>query len=295
MNTSKVVISQDSAVFRGDAIDHAVVNRMIAMGITKLLATADAASAWKMLFRPDAIVGLKVNCLAGFGASTRPEAASGIVAGLKLAGIPEEHLVIWDKANRDLKRGGFEINTGKQGVKCFGTDALVDGYESEPSIAGQVGSLFSTILSRHCTAIVNVPVLKDHDLAGVSIGLKNFYGAIHNPNKYHQNNCNPYIADLNTHPSIKAKVKLTVCDALIPQYHGGPSFKPQWTWKLGAILLSLDPVALDALGTDILEKKRREQGLNSFRDAGRHPEYIHTAAGYGLGVDDLSQIEVIYC
>ena len=188
MKTSKVIISQDATVFQGDTIDHAVVNRMIAQGITKLLGTADAESAWKKLFRPNDIVGLKVNCLAGHGASTRPEVAYGIVAGLKLTGIPEEHIVIWDKANRDLKRGGFEINTGKQGVKCFGTDALVEGYEPEPSIAGQVGSLFSTILSRHCTAIVNVPILKDHDLAGVSIGLKNFYGAIHNPNKYHQNN-----------------------------------------------------------------------------------------------------------
>jgi uncharacterized protein (DUF362 family) len=295
MQISKVVISQDSAVFRGDAIDQVVVTRMIAMGITKLLGTADAESAWKMLFRSDDIVGLKINGLAGRGASTHPEIAYGVVEGLKLVGIPEEHIVIWDKANRDLKRSGFEINTGKRGVKCFGTDALVEGYESEPTIVGQVGSLFSTILSKHCTALVSVPILKDHDLAGVSIGLKNFYGAIHNPNKYHQNNCNPYIADLNTHPYIKEKVKLTVCDALIPQYHGGPSFKPQWTWKFETILLSLDPVALDAVGTDILEKKRREQGMNSFRDAGRPPEYIHTAAGYGLGVDDLSRIEVIYC
>ncbi len=295
MNTSKVIISQDSAVFHGDSIDQTVVNRMIATGITKLLGTSDVESAWKMLFRPDDIIGLKVNGLAGRGASTRPEIAHGVVEGLKSVGIPEEHVVIWDKANRDLKRGGFKINTGKQGVKCFGTDALLNGYESEPTIVGQVGSLFSTILSKHCTAIVSVPILKDHDIAGVSISLKNFYGAIHNPNKYHQNNCNPYIADLNTHPYIKEKVNLIVCDALIPQYHGGPSFKPQWTWKFGAILMSLDSVALDAVGTDILEKQRHEHGMNSLREAGRPPDYIHTAAGYGLGLDDLSRIEVVYC
>jgi len=295
MNTSKVIISQDSAVFQDDSIDQIVVNRMITTGMTKLMGTPDAKSAWEMLFQGDDIVGLKVNGLAGRGASTHPEIAYGVVEGLKLAGIPEEHIVIWDKANRDLKRSGFKINTGKRGVKCFGTDALRGGYESEPSFAGQVGSLFSTILSRHCTAIVNVPILKDHDLSGVSISLKNFYGAIHNPNKYHQNNCNPYIADLNTHPYIKEKVKLTICDALIPQYHGGPSFKPQWLWKFGAIMISLDPVALDAVGADIIEKKRHEHGMKSLREAGRPPEYIHTAAGFGLGVDDLSQIEVVYC
>jgi uncharacterized protein (DUF362 family) len=296
MNTSKVIIAQDSAVFQADEIDQVVVNRLISTGITKLLETSDTESAWKTLFHPDDIVGLKVNGLAGRGASTHPEIAYGVVEGLKLAGIPEEHMIIWDKTNRDLKRSGFKINTGNRGVKCFGTDALRGGgYESEPSIVGQVGSLFSMILSRHCTAIVNIPTLKDHDLAGVSISLKNFYGAIHNPNKYHQNNCNPYIADLNTHPYIKEKVKLTICDALIPQYHGGPSTKPQWTWRFGAILMSLDPVALDAVGTDILEKNRHEHGMESFRDAGRPPDYIHTAAGYGLGLDDLSQIGVVYC
>jgi uncharacterized protein (DUF362 family) len=296
MNTAKVIISQDSKVFRSDTIHQETVTRMINTGIAKLLGTSDAESAWKTLFRPDDIVGLKVNGLAGRGASTHPEIAYGVVAGLKLVGIPEEHIVIWDKTNRDLKRSGFEINTEKRGVKCFGTDALRGGgYEDTPTIAGQVGSLFSTILSRHCNVIVNVPILKDHDLSGVSIGLKNFYGAIHNPNKYHQNHCNPYIADLNTHSSIKEKVKVIICDALIPQYHGGPSFKPKWTWEFGAILLSLDPVALDAVGTDILEKKRREQGLKSFRETGRPPDYIHTAAGYGLGVDDLARIEVVYC
>ncbi len=291
-----MIIAQDSDVFQGVAIHQDVVNRMLKTGITKLLGASDAKSAWSTLFTPDDIVGLKVNGLAGRGLSTHPQVTYGIVEGLKLAGIPEKSIVIWDKANRDLKRAGFKINTSKHGVKCFGTDALRGGgYESTPDIAGQVGSLFSTILSQHCTTIINVPILKDHDLSGVSISLKNFYGAIHNPNKYHQDNCNPYIADLNTHPYIKEKVKLTICDALIPQYHGGPSFKPQWTWKFGGILMSLDAVALDAVGTDIIEKKRKEHGLKSLNDAGRHPEYIHTAAGYGLGIDELAKIEIVSC
>ncbi len=295
MRRSTVVIVQDLGVFRGEAIQQEVVARMIQTGISTLLGTSDAVSAWNQLFRSDDTVGLKVNCLAGRGLSTHPEVAYSIVDGLKIAGIPAEHLLIWDKTNRDLKRGGYQINTEKRGVKCFGTDALRDGYETTPSIAGQVGSLFSTILSQHCNALINVPLLKDHDLSGVSISLKNFYGAIHNPNKYHQNNCNPYIADLNTHPYIQEKVKLIVCDALLPQYHGGPSFKPQWIWKLGAVLFSLDPVALDAVGADLIEQQRRQHGLPSLREAGRHPQYIHTAAEYGLGVDDLSRIDILYC
>ncbi len=296
MKQSKVIIVQNPAVFQGKSVRREILVQMLHTGISKLLQNTDVQAAWKSLFTPDDIVGLKINGLAGRGLSTRPEVAYGIVEGLKLADIPEEHLIIWDKANRDLKRAGFRINTSSRGVKCFGTDALRGGgYDAKPSIAGEVGSLFSTILSKHCTAMVNVPILKDHDLSGVSIGLKNFYGAIHNPNKYHQNNCNPYIADLNTHPYIREKVKLTICDALIPQYHGGPSYKPKWTWTFGGILMSLDAVALDAVGTDLIEQKRRENGLKSLRDVGRPPDYIRTAAEYGLGVADVNRIEIVYC
>jgi len=61
------------AVFRGDMIDRETVIHMINTGITKLLGTADAESAWKKLFRPNDIVGLKVNCLAGHGHQPVPK------------------------------------------------------------------------------------------------------------------------------------------------------------------------------------------------------------------------------
>ena len=83
MQTSKVVIVQDSTVFQGDSVDPAAVFRMIRTGMTTLLGTPDAEAAWKSLFQLDDIVGLKVNCLAGRGLSTRPEVAYGIAEGLR--------------------------------------------------------------------------------------------------------------------------------------------------------------------------------------------------------------------
>lgn len=41
-------------------------------------------------------------------------------------------------------------------------------------------------------------------LQRMSIALKNMYGAIHNPNKYHRNGCDPFAADLNILPDIRA-------------------------------------------------------------------------------------------
>ena len=200
---------------------------------------------------------------------------------------------MFDRTSRELKEAGFVIRKSG-GLKCFGTDELAGGgYESQPQMAGSVGSCFSRIASRFCDAIINVPILKDHDLSGISGAMKNYYGIIHNPNKYHDNNCDPYIAELNTHPYIKNKSRLIICDALLAQYNGGPAFKRRWSWPFGGILMGRDPVALDRICADIIEEERKAVGLPSLEQAKREPKYIHTAARLGLGEDDPKKIELV--
>jgi len=218
-----------------------------------------------------------------------------IIQGLKLAGIKDKNIIVFERFNRELETAGFRVRRKTEGIQCFGTDELPGGgYEAEPQSAGSVGTCFSKIVSRLCTAIVNVPVLKDHDLAGISVAMKNFFGVIHNPNKYHGNNCNPFIAELNTHPYIAHKVRLTVCDALLAQYHGGPGYKPQWTWNYQGIIVGRDPVALDRICHTIIEEKRKEMKLPSLQQAHREPKYISTAAMLGLGIDEPSKINVVH-
>jgi uncharacterized protein (DUF362 family) len=176
----------------------------------------------------------------------------------------------------------------------MGTDQLPGGgYEDTPEMSGRIGSCFSRFVSSLCTAHINVGVLKDHDFAGVSVGMKNFFGAIHNPNKYHDHNCDPFVADVCAHPYIRKKLRLVVCDAIQAQYNGGPAFKPQWAWKYNGLLFSRDPVALDRIGALLIEDKRREAGMRTLEAAGREPKYIDTAEKLGLGVGDPAKIEVI--
>jgi uncharacterized protein (DUF362 family) len=292
---SKVVIAKDKnfIIPPGKGIDAAKVRHAIFSAVCNLTSSASPEDAWQKLFNPDDTVGIKVNCLAGRPLSPHPELVNAIIDGLVLAGIKEEKIIIWDRSNMDLERAGFTLRLRGQGVRCFGTDALTDGYEPDIETAGEVGSCFSKIVSRYCTALISVPVLKDHDLAGVTISLKNFYGAIHNPNKYHDSNCNPYVADLNTHPYIKNKLRLVLCDALLAQCHGGPSYKQEWAWQFNGILVSRDPVALDRIGTEIIEAKRKEMNLPSLKESKREPKYIFTAAERGLGEADINRID--YC
>jgi uncharacterized protein (DUF362 family) len=292
---SKVILAKDKRFIKvNGTADAPVISKAIDSALLKITHSEKPIDAWSSLFNKNDIVGVKLNCLAGKRFSPHTEIVEAIVKGIKSAGVRESNIIIFERFNRELENAGFNIRRGSNGFRCFGTDDLPSGgYDSKPLIMGSIGSCFSKIASSLCTAIVNVPVLKDHDLAGVSIGMKNFFGIIHNPNKYHDRNCNPYVADLNSHPFIKDKLRLIVCDALKAQYHGGPAFKPQWAWDFQGMLIGTDPVALDRVGAQIIEKKRKEVNMSSLKDAGREPKYIQTAARLGLGVDDPSLIDVI--
>jgi uncharacterized protein (DUF362 family) len=287
-----IVKDNDIPLLEADARSKRV-KEMILEGVKELVRAPSTPAAWKSLFGPDDFVGIKLSCLAGRQLSPHPEVIEGIVAGLRLAGVKEENILIWERTNRELVGAGFTLNTSKKGVKCFGSDALELPYDATLEFAGSVGSCFSTILSTYCTALINVPVLKDHDLAGVTLAMKNLFGVIHNPNRYHDNNCDPYIAELSTHPYIKDKQRLVICDGLLAQCHGGPSYKQQWTWDFSGLIISQDAVAADAIGADIIEKKRKEMDLKPLKDEGRAPKYIATAAGLGLGENQLNKIKLI--
>jgi hypothetical protein len=86
---------------------------------------------------------------------------------------------------------------------------------------------------------------------------------------------------------------LHICDGLNAQYEGGPSYMPQWMWPFNGLLVARDPVALDYVGWNIIEKKRAELGMKSLRELRREPRYILTAADaeHRLGICDPKRIE----
>jgi uncharacterized protein (DUF362 family) len=251
-----------------------------------------ASEAWGRLVRPGDKVGVKVNALGGRGLSSNLQLVEAICERLQQAGIKAGDIVVWDHDTDELERAGFRIAMGGSGVQCFGTDRV--DYEQELVTHGSVGSRLSRILTQRSNVLINVPVMKDHDGAGVTIAMKNMYGVIHNPNKYHPNGCNPYIADLNMLPEIRSRMRLTICDATTAQYEGGPGYKPEYSWKQNALLVSQDPVALDYTGWQTIERKRAEKGLKTLEAEGRAPHYIATAADaeHRLGTNDPGRITV---
>ena len=291
---SKVVICRDNSVrIKQFSYDKEKLSLMLDKAMNGLYGTKDAIDAWKMVVSPSDAVGLKVNCLSGKRMSTSVELVEVVISKLQRAGVRKENIIIWDRMNIDLEKAGFKINTRGSDVKCFGNDAA--GFENELSIYGEIGSLLSRTLTDYCSVIIDMPVLKDHGIVGVTISLKNFFGSIHNPNKYHEKLGDPYVADLWLVPDVKNKTKLIICDALTAQFEGGPPYKPQWIWDYSSILVGKDPVALDYVGWHIIEDKRKERGLKSLKDVGREPSYIKTAgdSNHQIGIADPDKIDLI--
>jgi len=257
-------------------IDRKAAAALVDASVRALTDQKDARESWRSLFDPKDVVGIKVNCLGKGALSSQVELVESIVSGLRSVGV--ERIVVWDRMDEELKAAGFAVRTVGGPYACYGTNHQGVGYHPRLLMHGEIGSLFSRILVEQCTALVNVPVLKDHDLAGVTVAMKNNFGAIHNPNKYHFEPLHRALADLNTTDVIRRKTKLIACDASRIVYNGGPGFKPQWTSWHGGLLMSRDPVATDAVAWREIERLRAAKGLPTLAEAKRPPRYIELAS-----------------
>ncbi len=289
---SRIVCANQNELLSKQGISVQNLVQLLDSGISKLY-DLPADDVWNQLFAKDDIVGLKVNCLAGRGLSTNIELVEAISLKLQKIGIPANHIIVWDRHDRDLERAGYKLYQGRRKVQCYGSNKT--GFSRELYEYGSVASLISLILEQQCTAIINIPILKDHGIVGVSAAMKNNFGVINNPNKYHDNVGDPYVADVNMLPIIRNKTRLIICDAITPQYEGGPPYMPQWTWNMNSLVLGTDPVAMDTFAWDVIEQKRREKGFPTLKEVGREPIYIQTAAdeNHKLGTNNMNNIELI--
>ena len=274
-------------------IDSCRILSLLDHAIQGLFDSNDPVRNWARVVRPGETVGLKVNTLGGRGLSSNVLLVEAICERLQEAGVRAQDIVVWDRDTVELERAGFRIRRGGNQVQCIGSDQV--GFEEDLVTFGSVGSRLSKILTQRCDVLINVPVLKDHDGAGVSVALKNMYGTIHNPNKYHPDGCNPFVADVNMLPELRSRLRLHICDATTACFDGGPAFKPEFTWQPNALIVSADPVALDQSAWQMIERKRAERGLKTLAADGREPRYIATAADaeHRLGTNDPGRMVLI--
>jgi hypothetical protein len=124
--------------------------------------------------------------------------------------------------------------------------------------------------------------------------LKNYIQFVRQPSDYHPNAC-AELGRIWTLPAVKGKTRLNVLVALTPQFYGrGASFfDKRYVRPYKGILVGTDPVAVDAVGAELLRLMR----IASFgEDRPLDVEPLHIAVAdkkYHLGVSELSRIQIV--
>ena len=196
-------------------------------------------------------------------------------------------------------------------MRIYGTerpDDSLSGYDKEvfyetdadtPEYRAGTGnrSLVSKIITKDCTKIINMPVLKDHNQAGVTACLKNLsFGAVNNTARFHKAPmcCSPAVADICAIPGVRAKTVLHILDALRVCYNGGPDApNPAFMTNYSTIYIATDPVACDTIGLEVVQRLRKENNLGDLYQTSGHPIHIADAAKKGLGTDVRDRIELV--
>ena len=290
---SKVVVARDNALHNNGVIDDKRVAALLDHAIAQYTGKQNPAAAWKQILRNDKRIGVKINGLGSRGIATHPALILAVCERLLQAGIKPGDIVVWDNRTDFVRNCGMSLSSDPNKIRV--TSSEIEGYEDQQSSFGVARIKLAKILTRQCDMVINLPILKDHSMAGLTFSMKNMYGVVDRPMDLHANNCSPAVADLNAIPIVRDKVRFTIGDAMASVYDGGPGFHPERLWHPNALIVGEDRVAVDHTAWQILEKKRAEAGMKSLEAAGRAPRYIAVAADktHGLGTDDPSRIHLL--
>jgi hypothetical protein len=152
----------------------------------------------------------------------------------------------------------------------------------------------SNPIFQKATAIINVRPARTHHWSGIGGCIKNPIMYSSRPSDYHPDSC----ADLATlwdHFNLRKRVKLNILLMLNPQFHtvGPHSYANKYVWEYKGILVSQDPVAVDAIGLNIIQARRFEY-FGEDKPLQTPAKHIRLAdTRHHLGVSDPNKIELI--
>ena len=308
---TRVVIVQNSEATDAFEPRLELVRPMIEHGLTALTGKSTVASAWLSLISTQDIVGLKVYCGPGAASGTRPAVVAAVIESLLKAHIATNHIIVWDKRLVDLKNSGFDELAAHYGVlmeacsavpydsKVFYENSLLGklmwgdsqfGNESE-TVARK--SFVSTLLTKRITKIVNITPLLNHHTGGVCGNLFSLAtGSVDNVVRFETaySRLATTVPEIYALPALGDHVALNIVDALICQYQGEQTTLLHYASILNQIRFSKDPVALDVLSIQELDKQRRAAGISLAHT--NSMELFENASLLELGTSDPQNIRV---
>ncbi len=297
----------------GDYVNQTLVDNMTDQGVRDLTNTATLAGAWHALipgYTSGQKVAIKINLNnADCGDTDQvidalPQPVNSVIRGLKAIGVPESDICVYDVTNGwhtgemppRLVAGVTALYPNVQFHSNGGGCSIALGYSSTERIHFNVPQGSPAIDDRpicnvlaNASYLINMPIMKKHGMAGVTLGFKNHFGSFDRCDVVHWsvelgdgNYTSAYsgLVDIYNNQHIKNKTVLVVGDGLfgarIDNYIETPSPWPTFGNRSpNSLFFSRDPVAIDCVMYDFLDA---EGGVPSGSD-----DYLKLAGSSGLG------------
>ena len=321
----RVIAVEHSGSIVSGAYQPQPIRQMMERGMSELTGAPSWADSWRSFFNKGDVVGIKVSPVGGPKLCSDISVMHAIIDGLNQAGVSNQNVIVFNRYHEEaitagidkwlpqgvrfeaaspryddvqLDMGGYDENHFMEMALIKPGDSLTDAHARRSYVA--------KVVTSRVNKIINLPVLKHHQSAGVTITLKNMsHGFVNNVNRSHLtptlNACGVFIPSVVSLPIIRQKVVLHIVDAVKASYHGGPGGRPQYIWEPKTMYFGTDPVALDKTGLKVIDEKRKQVGMASIAlskpDKDSHflncqVEHIEIAGMLKLGEFDDDKIHV---
>jgi uncharacterized protein (DUF362 family) len=211
-------------------------------------------------------------------ANTNPSVVRRIVEHCYEAGAKKVYVFDYtcDDWRRSYRRSGIEKAAREAGATVAPGDG--ERYFQAVSLNGRnLKRVKEHELILESDVFINVPVLKHHGSAGLTICMKNLMGVIWDRGWWHRNGLHQCIADFATY----RRPDLNVVDAFNVLMRRGPrGVSTKDVVRMGSQLISADMVAADAAAARLFGAKAHEI------------PYIRMASAQGAGRMDLENLSI---
>ncbi len=315
------VHAEKSVDVQSGEVNRDLVRQMLSTGLKTLTGDARDDDAWARFISPKDVVGIKVNCSGAPRICSTPELVGAIADRLVAVGVAPKQIWVYERFENQLRTVPY-AKFLPEGVHLFAAETdrgSILGYDPkvyvETDFFGEddTRSNLIRLVSETLTKIINVPVMKEHQAAGVTGCLKNIaYGDFSNvarSHRFEKTNTLSFIGTLAAVEPLRSRTVLGIMDGLHGVWHAGPfSNDPRFRFYPKELMIGTDPVAMDHILIDIIEAKRKAEGAVSIFDRSREhlgnnrdpnknayirePGHVEYASKLGLGVYDEAKIQV---
>jgi len=309
-------------------MNQAVITAMVERGVLALTGAPTPAAAWRLIvpYSPGQSIAIKLNFNNNYSNNYNgdpfmnpyAELVVALIDGLVLAGVPEDAIRLADPSRIVNKAFYDRVVARRPGVRfyshdvaskptgmdrLFFTDYVIDG--STLSTSSGSYAISPALVFAEAAHIINVPQLKGHGGASVTLGIKNHFGSVgltREARGEHSSHGNFYgyayddeagltgnpanlLADIYNNPVFRQRTRLIVGDGLMG--HPTVNYVNPVTWRIfgdgppAMLFFGTDPVAVDSVMFDYLQAEVRARS-----ETARNDDILHYAAALGLGLHE---------